>query len=452
MAINSFEFNIGNEKTGDFTDGVAATLKGIRSVQSVAAKNSLTSMTKDLILQYPCLVDSDVETENAMIVVKAIERQYAALQLALWSADTAFGVDTTTANGTRDFIKRYHSNSDEPDKITYVGNLIRNINQFRANEAAISEDAEIIGVKDSDKTVSKAALESACDTLEDALNMKSLNQMYIPTTNYVNTVNQIAKATEAKTIAERVNAMRESGPVVQQFDPSSYDLEENKAKRSLPNASLVKNDKQFAAAEPTMLEIQFFVRDGVNGSRVQSAIIGVKAMGHSIETTAMRTNLIKSLQSVTGAFQFVKWTRGETKLVKDYLFNVSSIKEDAINRGKFDRWFSSLRKRKRNFKAYKGGNVTINPTTTIIISSATAQAIKSTAGFDLMDPKIAQQLMNSLFLLGFVIVDQSTGVVYTLFDDFDGFMETTLSAMKVGKSGDVDYSSFKDMLKLMGRL
>ena len=112
-----------------------------------------------------------------------------------------------------------------------------------------------------------------------------------------------------------------------------------------------------------------------------------------------------------------------------------------------------MRKRKRNAKAYKGGNVTINPLTTIVISAATAQAIKETAGYDLYDVNIAQKLMNSLYLLGFCIVDQSTGIVSTLFDDFGDYNETTIKALQnSNKSGDVEYSQLKDVLKLMGRV
>ena len=161
MAINNFEFNLGSSASGETTDKISSTLKSIRSVQGMVAKNSLTALTKDLILQYPVFIDSDIETETGVIIAKALERQYAALQLALWSADTAFGVDTTTANGTRDFIKRYHSNSDSPDKIQYAGNLIRNINQFRVTESAkIDESAEIIDVKEIESTVPKKVIDA----------------------------------------------------------------------------------------------------------------------------------------------------------------------------------------------------------------------------------------------------------------------------------------------------
>jgi hypothetical protein len=200
-----------------------------------------------------------------------------------------------------------------------------------------------------------------------------------------------------------------------------------------------------------MLEIQFFVRDG-EGSHVRSAIVGIKTMMRSVATPAMSSNLIKSLQSTHGAYQYVKYTRGEAKIVKDFIFNVSSIKEDAINRNSYDKWFAAMRKRKRNAKAYKGGNVTVNPLSTIVISASTAQAIKETAGYDLYDTTIAQKLMDSLYLLAFVIVDQSTGIVSTLFDDFGDYAETTISGLKSSNSnGSVDYSQLKDILKLMGR-
>ena len=460
MPINNFEFNLGSKASGNFTEGLGSTLKSIRTVQGMTAKNSVTALTKDLILQYPVIIDSDIETETAMIVAKAFERQYAALQLALWSADTAFGVDTTTANGTRDFVKRYHSNNDSPDKVQYLGNLVRNINQFRVTESAENiESAEIVDVKETDKKFTAEAITSTWETLEGALNMDSLNDKYLPNTAYINEVNAIASAIEAgtsgtnppkKRVQERINAVKGHSPVVDTFDPSAAG-EDSYKRRGLSNAALLEN-KRFSNSEPTMLEVSFFVRDD-KGSHVRSAIIGIKAMMRSVATSAMKSNLIKALQSTHGAFQFVKWTRGEAKIVKDFIFNVSSIKEDAINRNSYDKWFSAMRKRKRNANAYKGGNVTINPLTTIVISAATAQAIKETAGYDLYDVTIAQKLINALYLLGFCIVDQSTGVVTTLFDDFGDFTETTIKSLQSSnKSGDVEYSQLKDVLKLMGRV
>lgn len=452
MAINNFEFNLGSSASGETTEKISSTLKSIRSVQGMVAKNSLTALTKDLILQYPVFIDSDIETETGVIIAKALERQYAALQLALWSADTAFGVDTTTANGTRDFIKRYHSNNDSPDKIQYAGNLIRNINQFRVTESTnVDESVEIIDVKESNEKFPPSVIEATWETLEGALNMDSLNEKYLPNTAYRREVENIASAIEAKTIQERYNATKDSGPVIQTFDQNSTCPEELSKKNIMRNAVLLEN-KRFSDSEPTMLEVQFFVRDG-KGSQVRSAIIGIKAMMRSVATSAMRSNLIKSLQSAHGSYQFVKWTRGEAKIVKDFIFNVSSIKEDAINRNSYDKWFAAMRKRKRNAKAYKGGNVTINPLTTIVISASTAQAIKETAGYDLYDVNIAQKLMNSLYLLAFCIVDQSTGIVSTLFDDFGDFSETTIAALRSSnKGGAVDYSQLKDVLKLMGRV
>lgn len=452
MAINNFEFNLGSSASGETTEKISSTLKSIRSVQGMVAKNSLTALTKDLILQYPVFIDSDIETETGVIIAKALERQYAALQLALWSADTAFGVDTTTANGTRDFIKRYHSNNDSPDKIQYAGNLIRNINQFRVTESTnVDESVEIIDVKESNEKFPPSVIEATWETLEGALNMDSLNEKYLPNTAYRREVENIASAIEAKTIQERYNATKDSGPVIQTFDQNSTSTEDLSKKNIMRNAVLLEN-KRFSDSEPTMLEVQFFVRDG-KGSQVRSAIIGIKAMMRSVATSAMRSNLIKSLQSAHGSYQFVKWTRGEAKIVKDFIFNVSSIKEDAINRNSYDKWFAAMRKRKRNAKAYKGGNVTINPLTTIVISASTAQAIKETAGYDLYDVNIAQKLMNSLYLLAFCIVDQSTGIVSTLFDDFGDFSETTIAALRSSnKSGAVDYSQLKDVLKLMGRV
>ena len=439
---NAFQFNIGSSK---MAEKLRPGLKAVRTVQSVTAKNSITAMAKDLIMQYPVYASSDIESENIAIVSKAVEKQFAAFQLAVWSADTAFGIDPTTANGTRDFIKRYHSNSDSPDKVSYVGNLVNNISTFAgdASESTGISEVTILSATDSDVTMTNDDKERLWATTESSINTSNLNDIYKPITKTLNNYSHMTKAFESKTIAERVDATIDHGPVVQPVDQE----------KGLTNnaRALFDRDYKTTMADPTLITVNFFVRDGCT-SRTQSAVIGIKTNTRIANSGAMRSNLIAALQNNNSGFKFVQWTRGEIGIIKDMLLDISQIKEDATTRDTVGKWFGAMRKRKRNNRAYKGGNATINPFTTIFITSADVAAIKEASGYDLLDSATAQRLMDELFLLGFVVIDQDTSIVHTMFDEFGDFAQNTLSSLKSSNKSDTDYSQLKDVLKLVGRI
>ena len=219
---------------------------------------------------------------------------------------------------------------------------------------------------------------------------------------------------------------------------------------SLNNAKMV-TDKRLTALEPTLLEVEFFVRNPGGGGFVKKAIIGVKVMPRIIPSNPMAANVINALQGSHKAFQFVKWTRGETKLVRDMIFNISQIKQDAITKDRFQKYFGAMRKRKNSFKTFKFGDYTVNPFTTIVLSMGTVERIKQTAGYDLTDPAIAKKLISNLFLLGVQIVDTNTGVVSTILDDWNYYTDSTIDSLRDDAKRDADKNMMRELLRLTGR-
>lgn len=466
--INNVNFNIGN---GKMANTVKPVLTSARQIQGLNKKNSLSAMTKDLIMQYPCFLDNAIDTETQMIVVKADEKNYAALHMALWSADTAFGVDPTSTGGVRDFVRKYHSNSDTPDMISYAGNLTRNISSFRGEYSATEStfepgtEIELLTMKPINCPLSKEDIASMWDTIEDRITMECVNNAYLPNKPVIDKINRVAAAIESSNAAkekftEKYNRVQSSGFKAnvdygrtedeQKGYRNTKDYHLSQIRSGTSNAVLVRNDK-LTMMEPTLLEVEFFVRNPGGGGQVQKAIIGVKCMPRVVSTPAMCSNIISALQGNSASFQFVKWTRGEVKIVRDLIFNVSQIKQDAITKDKFDRYFGAMRKRKNNFKTFKFGDATVNPFTTIVVSSDTVETIKSTSGYDLNDPMIAKRLIDALFLLGFQIVDSNTGTVATMLDDWTSFSNVTINSLKGGINKETDMTQIKETLRLMGR-
>lgn len=475
--INNINFNIGN---GTLANTAKPVLTAARTVQGMNKKNSLSALTKDLIMQYPVYLDSDIPYDTQVVLVKANEKTYAALQLALWSADTAFGVDPTSNGGVRDFVRKYHLNDETPDMISYAGNLTRNISAYRgsydspsrghmpastneivtpARDSALwneSDEVEVLGMKTVPNMVSKNDIDHMWDQVEDYISMESVNGLYNPTEQMVNKIHKTAAALEAasdsetkRTFREKYNDANANGYKADVFMGRTTDQLASDSRKSLANAAIVKSDKM-TSLEPTLMTVEFFVRDPQGGGKVQKALIGVKCMPSIIRADAMAANIIAALQGNHAAFQFVKWTRGETKIVRDLIFNISQIKADAITKDRFAGYFGAMRRRKNSARTFKFGDQTVNPFTTLCISMNTVNRVKEAAGYDLTDPAMARRLMDALYLLGVQIVDVDAGIVSTMLDSWDNYATTTINAMKGTAAKDIDENSMSAAMKIMG--
>ena len=544
--MNDFDLTINEE--------IRPVLMGAKTAQSYYKKNSVSALARDLILQYPVLISADIPYDNAVTLSKALELQYASLQIMVLSADTAFGVDPASNAGVRDLISRYHSNNDAPNVISYAGNVLYNIGSIAS---ALSESANIDELMLKNATVVEEAhtpefLESLWETPLSAVESTTLNDLYNPASALIETISRVADRMEDANEAfkpnppdpnwrpkyrlkhgnvdiskyeddttqtgikldtggkyghmvgntfsfdkntkwtspdgkfsyhnEKIKAhvpkssgssggggngpvndpdgnaldrMRELASPSTEFDPRKLGDGSRYAndKSITPNGARMLKDfsRDFSKLEPTMIELEFFVRNGDN-SGIRKAVIGVAAMPRAIPSDVMRANIIRALQHDSTGFKFIAWTRGEQKLVRDFIFNVSRIKEDAMAKNRYDKWFAALRKRKNNAKAFKGSRMAINPLTTIIITKNDAALIKQTSGFDLMDEKVAAKLMDSLYLLCFMVVDTDTGLVSTLLDGQQYFSETTVDHLKKSnKDKSNDLTNVREMLKLLGR-
>jgi hypothetical protein len=549
---------------------------GAKTAQSYYRKNSVSALARDLILEYPVLISADIPYDQAIILSKALELQYASLQIMVLSADTAFGVDPMSNAGVRDLISKYHSNNDTPNMVNYAGNMIYTVGSTLSLLAeSVDENAEIKlkNVNVIEKAHSQEFLESLWDTPLAAVETSTLNDLYNPSNALIGTVSAVADnleyAAEAKRITFKSRKQKDTtfddptdddatklakmmyasgafnnsnnknnkgknqsdgwdaltapqGKSSFKIDPKTGDVSlipsKNNAKTWTSSKSVSNNnnnsnasdsdttvgdrnydapdpnvvekmaaltspagsfdprklgdgkryigDKQltpngarmlkdfsrdYSKLEPTMLELEFFVVNGDN-SGMRKAVIGVSTMPRAIPADVMRANLIKALQHDNTGFKFIAWTRGEQKIVRDFMFNVTNIKEDAMAKNRYDKWFAALRKRKRNAKAFKGSRMAINPLTSVIITKNDAALIKQTSGYDLMDEAVATKLMDSLYLLCFMVVDTDTGMVSTLLDGQRYYTETTVKHLeKSNKDKGNDLTNVREMLKLLGR-
>lgn len=230
-------------------------------------------------------------------------------------------------------------------------------------------------------------------------------------------------------------------------------------------AKFIRDDK-LSSLEPILMDVSFLVKGGHNDAMMGSnptknghfkytshAVVGVKCMVRLISPELMIPNVISSCQDSSLAFKFVKWTKGEMKVMRDMVFNISQIKDDARAKNTADKWFAALRKRKRNAKSFKfGGSTGINPFCTLVITAEDALQIRETSGYDLYNLETARKLMDNLYLLGFMIVNTSTEIVSTLYDGYADFEDTTLKSLKIGNASKDPTDQMLEIMKRMNRI
>lgn len=181
-------------------------------------------------------------------------------------------------------------------------------------------------------------------------------------------------------------------------------------------------------------------------------IIGVKATMHPINTQEMVVNMVSACKNNNKAFNFLRWTTGEISFFKDFLFGVKEIKSDIVNRSAgASSWWLALKRRRAlsKFKAAIFTNDRILPNASIVLSIEEVERIKSEYGYDLFTPVFIKKIMQTYFLLGFVIVDSSAQIAHFMFDGKDDFESVSFGGLE--KENSADERKFKEMLKVINR-
>lgn len=203
--------------------------------------------------------------------------------------------------------------------------------------------------------------------------------------------------------------------------------------------------KKINEMSPYMLELRLLASKGDSAfSQWVNYIIGVKANLHLGSSNVMLLNLVDVLKNRNRAFNFIRWTTGEISLVKDLILHLDDINFDIANKAdRTGKFISALKRlRKKYVKLGTSGLNRIAPEATIVISSATYQEIRDNYGFDLKNMTFASKIMNELFLMCFIILDDVTHTCDILVDgqhDYQTFSldtlerEVTMNSNKLGK-------------------
>lgn len=209
--------------------------------------------------------------------------------------------------------------------------------------------------------------------------------------------------------------------------------------------------------QPILLKVTVIAMDrsakGDGIGRTFSFVIGVKATVHGIQSEEMVEQLVDACRYHDEIFRFIRWTTGEINFFTDFLLNLKDSKK-AISKQQSggSPWWNRLHRMRTiaNFKKRMFMKNRVLPNTSVAVTIEEVEYIKNNFGFDLMNPKFAEDVMNKYFLLCFIVVDESLEAVHFKYDGQKSYQ--TISFTGLDRQNSDKAKDFRDILKVVQKV
>lgn len=397
---------------------------------------SLAKASQASILNFPVIVSNTISIEDATLISKALEKEFASFILTVTTMNPYFDAESPDNATAANYIRRFHQNMDARVDSSDVTNLIMD----RVHE---SFDYTLV---EGDEDIPHIAYK-----LYEGVNCKEINSL---NSKYNYTVEDVINEVPLNNLGKR-SIVREANDNNQ---GSEVIPNNGVGKHSYKDVKMLMDNDVKKANElvPTLLHIRMFpLRRNDRGAAVEltpiEVVIGVKATLHPVDTEEMVTNVARGIKNENMFFNFLRWTTGEIKFFKDFLFSINELKIDATNDGaKASRWWSML-KRRRSLSKLKNrfSKDKLLPNATIVLTQEEVNSIREAYGYDLNKTDMAYELMRNYFLMVFVIVDPALQRVKFLFDGRNEF--ETLTYATLSREATTNDKQFKEMINMMSR-
>ena len=217
-------------------------------------------------------------------------------------------------------------------------------------------------------------------------------------------------------------------------------------------------DMEFKKANdlvPTMLHMRIYplTDENTSGGEAFDFVLGVKCQLHPITTTQMVTELARGIKNNDTLFNFIKWTTGETKFFRDFLFAVDQQKADAYQSVRGDNVALIVASKRRKNIAKVWNRFDDNPLTpilSILVSNEDMEILRDEFGYDTEKmPTLITTLMRNFYLLGFMKINNTSEQVDILIDGQQHPQTQLLSTL--AKENTKDDKTFKEVMKIVGK-
>lgn len=438
-----------------YLDDLSTIVKTASSAKAMANSMQHKSIAKgalDGTMQFPCLVSDAISVDMAATLARTLERVYASFVQTYLSLNNT--IDISVDRNPNMFLKRFHHNVKAESTLTdilgkspedlYTESCIETDEDYNnfvervyngTTKAYINEkENRILAFNFSDK-LNREVFESHREQMEESLK-------YFDFTPFPNIGNSPFYEADDK-FSNDLELKRQESKM-------KNDMEKIKLTNgtSLRVPSLIKETdvKKSNDLQPYLMQVRLMaVNENNEFVQFMDFVVGIKVVLHVIKSEEMVINLQNTLQNNGKLFNFIRWTTGEKSLFKDLLLHINDVKLDVANRSKGSSpWWITLKRLKETSRAQAAffSRNQLVPNSTIVISSFDADTIQKNYGYNLRDPKFAKKLMESLFLMNFIIVDDGTGTVDILYDGESTYQtfaletlerEVSMNSNKIGK-------------------
>lgn len=407
---------------------------------------SLARATSALTLVCPNLISESLSIDTDIMINKAIERKWVSmLQIAL----SAFNMSGTSSNAI-DFIKDFHTNVnanklDLDDFMTVADDIYSQV--WNESVADINYGAEAAIIEDCRKNIDFY--------FEDDINESSIARFSYRRHGLEDTIveNDVSILREAKlnpkdqTSTKTGSSKKHDGYESDQSEKNRIDL--------LKNQILSSDVKKVNELVPSMMIINFMIKDPTGEMKRQQSTIGVKCKMYPVNSNEMVNKIVSKHVDSNILLKLVKVGTREISFFKDFLLAIDGAKINALSkskRGSSSKLFKVLERRALGGKVRKtfGSVNNCKPIFSLVISREEADYMLNYNDVDVDNPRVVIPIMEKLNLMYFVIVDESNETAKFLLDGDTNYETLSFSALEK-ETNDGGYKKVVNLMSKMSR-
>ena len=370
---------------------------------------TITRGAKDSTFQFPCLIADSVPLDMANTMSRTLDKVYASFTQTWLSMNSV--VDITINPTPLDYLRKMHQNLKLEGSLNDLMVNPEDVDSYMEKvqdgkyKLYMSKDNSYGVVFNISNKTNRAILESHKELLKEHLSdidVKPLEAFY-----------EADDASSVDIVDRFVTAQSSKASIQKQRDIAS--ISNNVQAPKLVDRDIKKTNDMV----PLGVQVRLIaVNDKKEFVQYMDFIVGVKTIMHIIQTDDMVDNLKRGIENKSLLFKFLRWTTGEISLIKDIILNLDEIKNDSVRQAGKSPFFGTLQRLKNKKVGMTNFTVphAIIPNATVVISSYEADILQSKYGIDIRRDAIVRLLMNNLFLMAFVIMDEGTGTVSVFYD------------------------------------
>ena len=396
-------------------------LNDLSDITSLRGK-SITRGAKEATFQFPCLITDSTPISMADTTRQMLDKTYAAFAQTWLSMNQMFdiSIDPTPLS----YLKKLHQNfSMESVEIMESEDMDRYMQQvYDGSVMLYMNESKDFGIMFNMKNEDVRTLyESNIDLLREYMSDFDLRPLDITEAN-----------SDGTSLGDFSNA------VIDGMIKQANDTERHSEGRHSEKAQVVKltnrDIKRSNEMVPYGLEVRLVaVNDKKQFVQYIDVVVGIKTILHPIRSEDMVDNIARALQNRSLMFKMLRWTTGEISLVKDILLNMNDIKADAIAKSNGrSPYFGALKRLKDKRLSIRNLTVPTNiiPNATIVLTRYETDTLKDKYAIDLYDNRTVKKLIESLFLICFIILDESSNTMQVMYDSSSDFETYSMDVLE----------------------